>query len=646
MGGNSSRNGRTLIGRSRWFAQGPVVRPLIFALLISLIGVVGIGYARAERPSGPQLLPESTLALLRVPDSREFVAKFREGSMGRMLEDEQVKPLATQLYGTVANAFGQVQDQVGLSLDKILAIPQGELCIAVVAPPAGVPALVILLEAGDQIASVQQLVDRGAQEMERLGSTKTTEAQGDTLLNIWSPVGNQPGVCYAFKDGVMLFASNTDVARNALAVWNGKTPADWTSLADNRKFTAIMSRCGGARDERPQFTWYVDPIELARVAARGNFAAQTGLAILPAIGLDGLQGVGGSLIFGAGEFDMIQHIHVLLDNPRGGVLKALTLSGGDSTPEPWVPSDVASYMTLNWDFETSYREVQQLVDSFRTEGTTADLMKRRVGEPLGVDFETELLAAMEGRLTYLTWVEKPARINGQTQLVAIKLKDAAAFRGTLEKITAKYADRFESETFGGQRFQRIKVPQGAGGPGRGPNRFGPRAGDNGGDNPGDNPGNDAPGPRGPRVELQLRVPEPCVAILGDYLVLTDSVPFLKQCVVAESDSEKSLAAALDFKLIASKVSRQAGGVKPGMLTFNRPEEGMRMLYDLAQGDDVRQMLGRQAANNDFFRSVEQAMKDNPLPPFAVLARYLAPAGGMMTSDETGFHYTSFGLKRN
>ena len=630
------------------------IRVAAFAAAISavcsLAFFLGTGEARAERPSGPQLLPENTLALLRVPDSREFVAKFREGSMGRMLEDEQVKPLATQLYGTVANAFGQVQDQVGLSLDKILAIPQGELCIAVVAPPAGVPAIVVLLEAGDQIASVQQLVDRGAQEMERLGSTKTTEAQGDALLNIWSPVGNQPGVAYAFKDGVLLFASNTDVARNALAVWNGKPPADWTSLADNRKFTAIMSRCSGARDERPQFAWYVDPIELARVAARGNFAAQTGLAILPAIGLDGLQGIGGSLIFGAGEFDMIQHIHVLLDNPRGGVLKALTLSGGDSTPEPWVPNDVASYMTLHWDFETSYREVKQLVDSFRTEGTTADLMKRRVGEPLGVDFETELLAAMEGRVTYLTWVEKPARINGQTQLVAIKLKDAAAFRETLDKITNKYADRFESDTFGGQRFQRIKVPEGAGRPGRGPNRFGPRGGENGaengGENGGDNARDNAREERGQRVQLQLRVPEPCVAILGDYLVLTDSAPLLKQCVVAESDSEKSLAAALDFKLIASKVSRQSGGVKPGMMTFNRPEEGMRMLYDLAQGDDVRQMLGRQAANNDFFRSVEQAMKDNPLPPFAVLARYLAPAGGMMTSDETGFHYTSFGLKRN
>ncbi|MFM7072446.1 MAG: hypothetical protein ACKO38_11720 [Planctomycetota bacterium] len=595
-------------------SRSQAARHLASLAFFSLMLLLGTGEIRAERPSGPQMLPENTLALLRVPDSREFVTKFREGSMGRMLEDEQVKPLATQLYGTVANAFGQVQDQVGLSLDKILAIPQGELCIAVVAPPAGVPALVVLLEAGDQIASVQQLVDRGAQEMERLGSTKTTEAQGDALLNIWSPVGNQPGVSYAFKEGVMLLSSNTDVARNALAVWNGKPPADWTSLADNRKFTAIMSRCGGARDERPQFTWYVDPIELVRVASRGNFAAQTGLAILPAIGLDGLQGIGGSLIFGAGEFDMIQHVHVLLDNPRGGVLKALTLNGGDSTPEPWVPNDVASYLTLNWDFETSYREVRQLVDSFRAEGTTADLMKRRVGEPLGVDFETELLAAMEGRVTYLTWVEKPARINGQTQMLAIKLKDAAAFRGTLEKITGKYADRFESDTFGGQRFQRVKF--------------------------------NAREDRGQRPQLQLREPEPCVAILGDYLVLTDSMPLLKQCVVAESDPEKSLAAALDFKLIASKVSRQSGGLKPGMLTFNRPEEGMRMLYDLAQGDDVRQMLGRQAANNDFFRSVEQAVKDNPLPPFAVLARYLAPAGGMMTNDETGFHYTAFGLKRN
>ena len=39
------------------------------------------------------------------------------------------------------------------------------------------------------------------------------------------------------------------------------------------------------------------------------------------------------------------------------------------------------------------------------------------------------------------------------------------------------------------------------------------------------------------------------------------------------------------------------------------------------------------------------MGPDPLPPFPVLAQYLAPGGGMLTSDETGIHYTGFVLKR-
>lgn len=580
--------------------------------------------AQAERPIAPQMLPENTLALVRVPDSRDFVEKFKAGSMGRMLQDDQIKPLASQLYGTVAEAFGQVQDQVGLPLDKILAIPQGELCVALVAPKSGPPVLVVLLDAGDQIASVQQLVDRASQEIEKRGSTKSTEALGDTLLTQWSPVGSQPGIVYAVKEGVLLLSTDKDVAKSALVAWNGGAPQDWVSLADNKKFTGIMSRCGGTKDERPQFVWYVDPIELFRVGARGNFTAQTGLAILPAIGLDGLQGIGGSLIMGSGEFDMIQHIHVLLDSPRGGALKALTLKSGDSTPEPWVPGDAADYMTLHWDFDLTYREISKLVDSFQTEGTTAALLKQRINDPLGVDFEAELLAAMDGRVSYVSWFEKPARLNSQTHLLAIKLKDAAAFRGTFDKVLAKFESALEKESFGGVSFHRIKLPDAAR---RQQGNFGPNG-------------------ELRRGEMQLRVPEPCVAILGDYFVFTGAVSLLKHCIVTQSDPEKSLASALDFKLIASKIGRQAGGNAPGMIAFNRPEEAMRMLYDLAQGDDVRKTLANQAESNPFFRSVEKAMKDNPLPPFAVISRYLAPVGGMMTNDETGFHYTAFGLKRN
>jgi hypothetical protein len=87
-------------------------------------------------------------------------------------------------------------------------------------------------------------------------------------------------------------------------------------LADNISFNSIMSRCAGAVDDPPQITYFVDPIELVRTVARGSVAA-TGLALIPVLGLDGVKGVGGSLTFASGEYDDLQHLHVLLDNPRG-----------------------------------------------------------------------------------------------------------------------------------------------------------------------------------------------------------------------------------------------------------------------------------------------------------------------------------------
>lgn len=594
----------------------------VASLVVSLVFSTWASSARAERPSAPFLLPENTLGMLQVPDSREFVAKFRAGSLGRMLEDEQIRPLASQLYGSVAEAFGKVQDQVGLPLDKILSIPQGELCVALVPPKEGRPVVVFLLDAGDQIDSVQRLLERGKEEIEKRGATKTTEAVGDVLLEHWQPAGNQPSITLGIREGTLLLATDKEIAKSLLAAWNGSAPEGELRLADNKEFTAIMSRCGAAGAERPHFQWYIDPIELFRVGSRGNIAAQTGLAILPAVGLDGLQGIGGSLILGTGEFEMVQHIHVLLDSPRGGVLKALTLGAGDSTPEPWAPGDVAVYMTVHWDFDATYREMSRLVDSFQTEGTFAGLAKRRVGDPLGVDFETELLAAFEGRATYLNWFEKPARLNSQSQLVAARLKDAAAFRATLDKMLAKYEKRFEKDSFGGVVFHRVVVSE-------------------------EDRKRREEALRGQAVgQLGLREPEPCVAILGDYLIATDSATLLKRCITAQSDPERSLANQLDYKIIASKAARQAGGAKPGMLMFSRPEEQMRQMYDLAQGDGARQALATQARNNPFFQSVEKALQDNPLPPFSVFSKYLAPGGGIVTNDETGFHYTSFGLKRN
>jgi hypothetical protein len=82
-----------------------------------------------------------------------------------------------------------------------------------------------------------------------------------------------------------------------------------------------------------------------------------------------------------------------------------------------------------------------------------------------------------------------------------------------------------------------------------------------------------------------------------------------------------------------------------MIAFNRPEEAMRQVYEMATSDTMRGALKGQAANNPFMKSLDDALTTNPLPPFAVLAKYLAPGGALLTSDETGFHYMAFSLRR-
>jgi hypothetical protein len=72
---------------------------------------------------------------------------------------------------------------------------------------------------------------------------------------------------------------------------------------------------------------------------------------------------------------------------------------------------------------------------------------------------------------------------------------------------------------------------------------------------------------------------------------------------------------------------------------------MRFMYDLVTSDEARDRLSEAAADNDFLSGVDRAIRDNPLPPFAVLQQFLAPAGGMITDDETGIHYMGFALRR-
>ncbi|MCL4207668.1 MAG: hypothetical protein KJ000_34730 [Pirellulaceae bacterium] len=591
---------------TNWYPRMLAERILLGVFCVAL----ACSPAWAERPTAPRLLPQDTLAYVRVADMPDLIERFQDTSAGRISQDEQVRPLLKHLWGSLEDATKEIEGVLGVSLQELLSIPQGETCLALVAPETGPPAVVLLLDVGDRMPVIQKMLDQGEFAMFERGAERRIEAiEGTDVIIQQMPGGRRREMAYLQREGTVIVGTNSTVLKSIVDAWDGRPTS---KLSDNTDFTAIMKRCTGDEGEQPQITFFIDALELTKRVARGNVTGQTLIALLPALGLDGIGGLGGSIALATEQYDNVAHIHLLLDTPRKGIVEMLALRGGDLTPESWVPTDAVSYTSFNWDIDTSYTALRTLFDAIRGEGALDREVGRRLSDPLGIEFEKEFLAALDGRVTVVSWMVKPARLNSRANLLGLRLKDPKAFRNTWLKVTEHLPGQLERKAFGANEYWQIRLPE----------------------PPADQP-----------ERPLLRDPDPVVAIVGDYLLLTDSSELLKHAIVTKGGGAGSLAGELDFKLIASKIRRQNGGENPGMLSFYRPEESLRLMYELATSDTARQRLQSQAENNPFFGALDGALQDNPLPPFAVIARYLAPGGSLITNDATGFHYTSFTLRR-
>ncbi len=80
-------------------------RRIILSSLVLFLAAASTAQVWAERPSAPKLLPKKTLAYVRIADSRELAESFMKTSVGRLSQDEKIKPLIMHLYGSVTQAF-------------------------------------------------------------------------------------------------------------------------------------------------------------------------------------------------------------------------------------------------------------------------------------------------------------------------------------------------------------------------------------------------------------------------------------------------------------------------------------------------------------------------------------------------------------
>src|SRR5262245_37594308 len=225
------------------------------------------------------MLPRKTLAYVNVPSVVDLVEAFKETNVGRMIVDPEIRPFAQGLLDAANSALLEVNERTGLSLDELARIPQGEITLALLPVDEDGPntvAFVAMVDCGESIESARKFRENIQKMLERAGSPRQDQVVDGFTISIFQMQGDGRSPLVSMeRDNTLVFCSNVSAAKQLLGRWSGEVD---DCLAQNRKFSSIIDRSRGTRDEPPQILFYADPIAIVTQTTKNNAAARIGLS--------------------------------------------------------------------------------------------------------------------------------------------------------------------------------------------------------------------------------------------------------------------------------------------------------------------------------------------------------------------------------
>ncbi len=591
-------------------------------------------------PTAPRVLPGDTMLYVHLDSGADLREDLQNTSLGKMINDPQLRPFADEFYATARELFDRISEQVGVSLDELLAIPQGQVAFAVIPTKpmdeGDKPEFEVLenetedqaarrrdrtrrqasygfginliIEARDNIDDLMTIVEGLEKRAVASGSVRRVRTIGDTEVVRLLPrrSWNQP-LEFFRRNGTLVLGVGHQSAQDVLKHW--QEDSGEPTLAENATFGTIMSRCIGAETTRPQVTFFVDPHAIIDrlVKLSGSLSAGFVWPVIEEMGANRVRGIGGSSFRGGEIFESILHFHIQLDPPRDGVLGVVRPEAGDTTPPNWVPQSVAGYTTLTWDFAKAYENFGKILDKFQGEQSLSRLVETPIATRLGLDVQQDGLANVTGRLVRVTWMEPPTRLNSSVTVLAFQVNDPVETKSVIAKLRDRMPDRLTVDSVGGHVVYRMRT-------------------------------------RSENLPENLRLPEPAFMLLDDWLIYADSTKFLEKAALARAGNLTRLADLPEYGLVAAELGGKLDGTAPFLLSFIDGAQGVKLIYDLVKDENSRRVLRRVGENNVVAKKFAELLERNELPAFSQFEKYFAPTGMFGYDEANGIHFGFFTLR--
>ncbi len=573
--------------------------------------VVGLGlavlalspaWASAAAPS-EKSLPSTTFAFLKVKDASQLREVLESSQLGQLLADPALKPLKEDIKTRLEEPNKQLKSKLGVSISELMELPQGTAWMALI--PRDDPklpfTLLLTADAGENEQKMNDVMTKATKLAEQDGGKVSTEMFQDLTITVIQPPEKEEGPTAPVvwtKSGSLFYVSSDLAALKDLV-----SHADGLdkSLADKDSYKAIQEKVAGA--EAPVI-WYLDLEQILKLvsqaaAAQGGNAAQVD-AQLQITGITGLKGLGGSIAFHQGQFDQVLKTYLYAPGQSQGLIKIFAMPTTNLRPEPWVPAGVASYQTISWDLDRAYTAINELADMVLP-GVLANI-EAQISGPNGekISFQKDLFGPLGDRITIVSDFKKPVTEESQRTLFAVALEDPKAFQNTLNKLVSIAQAAPKKREFQGTTIYDFDVQL---------------------------PNAEQVGLKGP-ISL---------AIAKDTLFVSTDPTLLEQVL---RPGGPSLADTPEFQSVAKVYPTTVSS-----LSFQRPEEQARIVYDMVKSGQLKQAADAAAQNAGGDVQVGQLIDPEKLPDFSVFAKYLSQGGGYSVMEQDGVTFTQFTLRK-
>ncbi len=645
--------------KEKSIVKGFTLAALACALLLPSAATAG-AFAPSET-----IFPATTRGWISVANPQVFQESFDRTQYGQLLKDPVMKPFMDGFRAQLRTAGKQRLGKLGLTLEDLEKVPGGEIAMAAIEPQPGVLASILLVDTTGHEAETKALLDQVEKRLIEQKATKTAgTAPGMSVFQL-PPEQNGSSskprqVAISSAAGALVVGDSPAVVGQIVATLKqGRKD----SLASLPAYQAIAGRCGKeVPSSAAPLRWFVDPLGYAKVYQAANPPREKRkgpdyVAILGRQGFDAVKGAGGLVFFDNGTREA-QHHTLVYAPPVAGrepfaidrfdlAARMLRFPNADKIDPPqWVPRDVSSWVTAQWDLANAFASAEPLVDDIVGEkGVFDDVIASLKEDPDGpqIDVEKDLVACLGSRILVLGDYATPIDIDSERLVIAIEAKDADKVAATVAKSMATDPDMQKVESNGHVIWEmidrsasipklEIETPGGA-----------------------IAHADDESDPHHHRKRLREKeekfLPHSAVTVAHGHLLIASHRDFLER-VLATSAGEGGLAAAADYALVTGEMKKLFPKAS-ALRSFGRADESVRPAFEMLRKGEMPksksvmgQLLNGLLGDGKEGSVRAQKIDGSTLPDFELIRKYFGTVGLGMESVPEGWYLAGVALPRS